>query len=68
MEQHKQETPQEVKTLPQLILVQSQTKPTARLEIRRTRHPIRIQQAIPAATQPAMSLIKAPTRIRQIVR
>ena len=68
MEQRKQETPQKVQTLPQLILVLSQTKPTARLEIRQTRHPIRIQRAITAATQPAMSLIKAPTRIRPIVR
>ena len=68
MEQRNQETPQEVQTLPQLILVPSQTKPTARLEIRQTRHPIQIQQAIPAATQPAMSLIKAQTRIRPTVR
>ena len=68
MEQRNQETPQEVQTLPQLILVPSQTKPTARLEIRQTRHPILIQQAIPAATQPAMSLIKALTRIRPTVR
>lgn len=58
MEQRKQETPQGVQTLPQLILVPSQTKPTARLEIRQTRHPILIQQAIPAATQPAISLTK----------
>jgi hypothetical protein len=68
MEQRKQETPQKLQTLPQLILVPSQTKLTARLEIRRTRHQIQIQQAIPAATQPAMSLIKVLTRIRPIVR